>query len=427
MKNFYIKTLGCKTNQIESNLISESLEKAGFKLADSINTANIFILNSCSVTSNADNDAIRILKKAKKDNPEVFTILTGCFAQLEAERLKEFDFINLVLGNTEKMNLVSYLKKQDRINVSDIFEQKEFIYKQIDNPAKTRAYIKVQDGCNNRCSYCTIWRARGKSRSAKPQDILEQIKVYIDHGFKELVITGIHIGQWGGDLESKKSFTDLIELIESTDITRYRLGSLNPFELSEELINHLSQSEKFCPHFHMSLQSACNKTLKAMNRHYTVEHYLNQIEMINSKFSLPFIGSDIIVGFPGETDEDFETTCKNIEDSGLTMTHVFPYSIRKNTAAAEMPEQISQQIKAQRAEKLKNIVSLKYNRFLENNLQTKHTIMFEKKKCPRTGLYKGLSENYITVYANSETNICNTMQKGTLTKLEDGKMFVTLI
>jgi len=427
MKNFYIKTLGCKTNQIESNLISESLEKEGFVRAESIEAADIFILNSCSVTSNADNDAIRILKKAKKDNPSAYTILTGCFAQLEAENLKGFDFIDLVLGNTEKMNIVSYLQNKDKVNVSDIFKQDNFIYKKIDNPTKTRAYLKVQDGCNNRCSYCTIWRARGKSRSAHPQDIIEQIKIYTEHGFKELVLTGIHIGQWGGDLTPKKSFLDLIELIESTEIVRYRLGSLNPQELDNELISYLSKSKKFCPHFHMSLQSACNKTLKAMNRHYTVEQYLDRIDVINEKFDNPFIGSDIIVGFPGETDEDFETTCNNIKNSGLTFAHVFPYSVRKNTVAAEMPQQVPQTIKAQRAAVLKSIVAEKYNKFLNSNLNTCRSVMFEKKKCPKTGLYKGLTENYITVYADSKDNICNTLQNCRLTKLDNEKMFAQLI
>ncbi len=422
MKNFYIKTLGCKTNQIESNLISESLEKISLQQTNDIKSADIFILNSCSVTSTADNEALRIIKKAKKDNPNVFTILTGCFAQLESAELQKYDFIDLVLGNTEKMNLVSYLQTTDKINVSDIFEQNDFIYKQIANPTKTRAYLKIQDGCNNRCSYCTIWRARGKSRSAKPEDILEQIKIYTQHDFKELVLTGIHIGQWGGDLTPTQSFLNLIELIESTDITRFRLGSLNPFELTEELINHLSQSKKFCPHFHMSLQSACNKTLKAMNRHYTVEYYLEQIKMINEKFNLPFIGSDIIVGFPGETQQDFETTCFNIENSGLTMAHVFPYSIRKNTVAAQMPEQISPQTKAIRAERLKSIVNKKYNLFLEKNLHTQHTVMFEKKRCSKTGLFKGLTENYITVYADVPQNICNTMQQCILTELKGEKV-----
>lgn len=427
MKNFYIKTLGCKTNQIESNLIVEDLEKLSMKRVDDLQNADIFILNSCSVTSNADNNAIRILKKVKNDNPKIFTILTGCFAQLEAEQLKDYDFIDMVLGNTEKMNLVEYLQNKVKINVSNIFEQKKFIYKQIENPTKTRAYLKIQDGCNNQCSYCTIWRARGKSRSASLSDLIEQIKIYTDHGFKELVLTGIHIGQWGADLQDKKTLLNLIEEVERTNIVRFRLGSLNPFELTEELINHLSQSEKFCPHFHMSLQSACNKTLKAMNRHYTVEHYLAQIDIINEKFKLPFIGSDIIVGFPGETEEDFKITCSNIMRSGLTTAHVFPYSIRKNTVAAEMKEQLSQADKALRAAELKNIVNEKYNDFLSKNLQTSHVVMFEKKKCSKTGLYKGLTENYITVYTESESNICNTMQNCILTKRVGEAMFAQIV
>ena len=419
MKNFYIKTLGCKTNQIESDLISEKLESLGKIKVDNIESADIFVLNSCSVTSTADNDALKILKRTKKENPNIYTILTGCFAQLEAENLKKYDFINLVLGNSEKMDIDKYLNSADTVYVSDIFAQKDFIYKKVEKPTKSRAYLKIQDGCNNRCSYCTIWKARGKSRSCTLNDIKEQVKIYTDNGFKEIVLTGIHIGQWGSDLSPQKSFMELIELIESTDIKRFRLGSLNPFELNDKLISHLAQSEKFCPHFHMSLQSACNKTLKSMNRHYTVEHYLEQIEQINEIFTLPFIGSDIIVGFPDESDKDFETTCINIENSGLTMAHVFPYSIRKNTVAAKMPNQISKEIKTHRASILRNIVSKKYESFILKNINTEHEVMFEQNKCKKTGYYKGLTENYITVYADTNTDFRNTLQKCVITDIHN--------
>ena len=427
MKYYYIKTLGCKTNQIESNLIAEDLENLGMLKAKNEKEADLFILNSCSVTSNADNEAIRILRKAKKDNPENFTVLTGCFAQLEASTIQNYDFIDMVLGNTEKMNITYYLKQSKKVNVSDIFAQNKFLYKRIKNPTKTRAYLKIQDGCNNRCSYCTIWRARGKSRSAQIKDVKEQLQIYTEHGFQELVLTGIHIGQWGLDHNPKSSLIDLIDLVENSEIKRFRLGSLNPLEITEGLINHLSQSKKFCPHFHLSLQSACNKTLKAMNRHYSVEHYLEQIEMINESFTLPFVGSDIIVGFPDETDKDFETTCQNILKSKLTTAHVFPYSRRKNTLAAQMSNQIKQEIKLQRANILKNIMDTKYKDFLNKNLKTQHQIMFEKKPCPKTGLYKGLSENYITVYTQSPKNVCNTMQKCLLTNFINEKMYAEVV
>ncbi len=409
MKKFYIKTLGCKTNQIESDLISEKLESLSFVKTEDISIANIFILNSCSVTSTADNDALKLLKKVKRDNTAIFTILTGCFAQLEKENLRQYDFIDLILGNSEKLNIEKYLDLSSGVNVTDIFEQKDFIYKKVETPTKTRAYLKVQDGCNNQCSYCTIWKARGRSRSCQVENIKEQIKIYCEHDFKEIVLTGIHIGQWGGDLIPTKSFMDLVEILESSDIKRFRLGSLDPFELNNELIDYLSQSQKFCPHFHMSLQSACNKTLRAMNRHYTVEHYLEQIDIINDKFNLPFIGSDIIVGFPDETDEDFETTYENISRSGLTMAHVFPYSIRKDTVAAGMKNQVEQSIKNLRAAKLRALVLKKYDEFIDKNINTLQEVIFERRNKPEDGVYKGLTRNYLTVYSKSDIDVRNQL------------------
>ena len=421
MKNFYIKTLGCKTNQIESDLISEKLESLDFIKVDDVSQSDVFILNSCSVTSTADSDALKLLKKIKKENPDIFTILTGCFAQLEKENLKQYDFIDLVLGNSEKLNIEKYVDFISGVDVSDIFEQKEFIYKKVETPTKTRAYLKIQDGCNNRCSYCTIWKARGQSRSCKLEDILEQIKIYCDHGFQEIVLTGIHIGQWGEDFAPQKSFLEMVESIENSEIKRFRLGSLNPFELNNELINFLAQSEKFCPHFHMSLQSACNKTLKSMNRYYTVEHYLEQIDMINEKFNLPFIGSDIIVGFPEETDEDFETTYENIKRSGLTMAHVFPYSVRKDTVAANMI-QVDKKIKDERAARLRALVSDKYVQFINKNINTNQEVIFERRKKPEDGIYKGLTRNYLTVYAYSDVDIRNQIHNCKIKNIVDNKI-----
>lgn len=425
MKNYYIKTLGCKTNQIESDLISEKLETFGFTKVDDVSAAEVYILNSCSVTSTADNDALKILKKVKKDNPNIFTVLTGCFAQLEKENLIQYDFIDLVLGNSEKLNIEKYIDFKSGVDVSDIFEQKEFIYKKVESPTKTRAYLKIQDGCNNRCSYCTIWKARGLSRSCNLNDIIEQIEIYSEHGFQEIVLTGIHIGQWGSDLLQQKTFMDLVETIESSQIKRFRLGSLNPFELTDELINHLAQSNKFCPHFHMSLQSACNKTLKAMNRHYTVEHYLNQIDVINEKFNLPFIGSDIIVGFPEETDEDFKTTYENIHRSGLTMAHVFPYSIRKNTVAAKM-KQVPQEVKMHRAARLRELVNKKYIEFINKNIGTTQEVIFERISEPKNGFYKGLTKNYLTIYAQSNTDIRNQVLNCQIEKICNDNLYAKL-
>ncbi|MEE3350650.1 MAG: MiaB/RimO family radical SAM methylthiotransferase, partial [Candidatus Gastranaerophilaceae bacterium] len=333
MKRFLIHTMGCKSNQFEGTLICENLLKNGYIQVQKFEDADFYILNSCSVTHKSDNEALYLLRNSKHKNSNIINVLTGCFAQVEKENLLEYDFIDFVVGNNEKLSMANVLDSNVKICVSDIMDRKEFTYVPITDTLKTRASLKIQDGCNNRCSYCIIPFARGNSRSADSKFIIEQINNLVDKGYKEIVFTGIHIGLWGS--EFGLNLLDLLKKVEEeTQVVRYRLGSLYPNEISDEMLQFLSQSDKFCPHFHLSLQSACDKTLRSMNRHYTVDDFLCLIDKINSIFKLPFIGSDIIVGFAGETDEDFEITRSNLGKSGLTQIHTFPYSIRKGTAGA---------------------------------------------------------------------------------------------
>jgi threonylcarbamoyladenosine tRNA methylthiotransferase MtaB len=271
MKRFFIKTLGCKTNQIESAIIEEKLIADGFFSSNNVSECDYFILNSCSVTDTADSKTMVLLKKAKKENPQIKTVLTGCFAQLMAEKLKVCDFIDYIVGNEEKTNIAEIIKTDIKYAVSDIFEHETFKYDKLNSLKRTRATIKIQDGCNNRCAYCTIPLARGKNRSNNINNVIEQVNILVEHGYKEVVLTGIHIGQWGMDFKDGSKLIDLLKAIDKTSVHRYRLGSLNPLEFDDELVEFLKKSEKFCPHFHMSLQSACNKTLKNMNRHYSQE------------------------------------------------------------------------------------------------------------------------------------------------------------
>ena len=321
MKTFFLKSMGCKSNQFEGAIIVERLINAGFQQVDDVEKADIYILNSCSVTHKSDNEAMYILRNAKHIKPSIKTLITGCVAQIEKENLLENDFIDYVLGNNEKFDIVSFLSEEEKFNVGNIMNLSEFNKVVLLDTNKTRAGLKIQDGCDNRCAYCIIPFARGKSRSADSSFIIEQIKSFERHGFNEVIFTGIHIGQWGK--EWGKSILDLLKDVENNTNIRYRLGSLNPLEITDELLDFLSKSEYFCPHFHLSLQSACNRTLERMNRFYKVEDYLKQIEKINSIFKLPFIGSDIIAGFVGETEEDFEITLNNLEKSGLSAIHTF--------------------------------------------------------------------------------------------------------
>lgn len=420
MKTFFLKSMGCKSNQFEGAIIQEKLTNAGYELVEKIEDADFYILNSCSVTHKSDNEAMYILRNAKHTKPSIKTIITGCVAQTEKENLLKNEFIDYVLGNNEKFNIVEFLENNQNYSVGDIMNLSEFNKVTLFDTTKTRASLKIQDGCDNRCAYCIIPFARGKSRSADIDFIIEQINNFEKHNFKEIVFTGIHIGQWGK--EWGKTILDLLKEVEAKTNVRYRLGSLNPLEINDELLEFLSKSEQFCPHFHLSLQSACNKTLKSMNRFYKVEDYLKQIERINELFTLPFIGSDIIAGFVGESEEDFSTTLENLKKSGLTAIHTFPYSIRKGTQAEKMEGHLSDNIKEQRATLIKQISAQKTKEFLEKNLGTVHNAIIEKHLDKKTGNLKAITENYITVLLNSkDKNLINTMQKVKITKINNGK------
>lgn len=433
MKRFLIKTMGCKSNQLEGALIEENLIKNGFQKAEKISNADIFILNSCTVTHKSDNEAFHILKKVKNDNPNIKTILTGCIAEVEKEKLLENPNIDMILGNDEKLNATNFInlynEKEIFSHASDNEDKNYFVKKTktldsfhqvlLQDTNKTRASLKIQDGCDNRCSYCIIPFARGKNRSADLEFILEQIKIYEQAEFKEIMLTGIHIGQWGKEREKRESEKNsllylLKNIEERTNIPRFRLGSLNPLEINDEMLEFLKNSEKFCPHFHLSLQSMCDKTLKSMNRHYSVQQAMELIEKISEKFDNPFIGSDIIAGFADESDEDFQTTVENLKKSKLTQIHTFPYSIRKGTAAEKFKNHLPQKIKDERAKIIKEISVQKYNDFLQQNLGTIQEILIEKNLDKKTGKFKGISRNYINVLIEPETNfkiVKNTLQK----------------
>ena len=441
MKNFYIHSMGCKSNQFEGSIIKENLVKNGFIEVEEIENADIYILNSCSVTHKSDNEALYLLRNAKHKNQNIKNIITGCVAQIEKEKLLEYDFVDMIIGNDEKLNIYEILRQschseqseesknkfpQNDIYVSDIMKRNVFTNAILENTTKTRASLKIQDGCDNRCSYCIIPFARGKSRSASSEFVVEQINKFANQGFKEVVLTGIHIGQWGKDLG--KSFIDLIKEIEKTNIKRYRLGSLNPLEINDDLLGLLSKSEKFCPHFHLSLQSACDKTLKSMNRFYKVEDYLKQIEQINNLFDLPFLGSDIITGFAGENDEDFETTVNNLRRSGLSQIHTFPYSQREGTIGAVLENQVPENIRQERAEIVKKISAEKLNLFINKNIGLEREVLIEKRSDKKTGLLKGMTRNYLTVILDSkDNNLKNTLQKAKITEYKNGKIYGKLI
>lgn len=428
MSKFFLKSMGCKSNQYEGSIIEESLINAGFEKVNNLDEADYFILNSCTVTHKADNETFYILRNAKHVNSNIKTVLTGCVAQVEREHLLEKDYIDFVIGNDEKLKLAEYLLSDTKFAVQNIMEQVKFNDTLLLDTSKTRACVKIQDGCDNRCSYCIIPFARGKSRSASEDFIIKQINTLAEHDFKEIVLTGIHIGQWGKDID--KSFLDLLMFLEeNSPIERIRMGSLNPLEITEDVLEFLSKSKKFCPHFHLSLQSANNDTLRRMNRFYTVEKYLEQIENINAKFNLPFLGSDIIAGFVGETDEEFSNTVENLKKSGLTQIHTFPYSIRKGTIAEKLEGHLPDNIKEYRASVIKQISNIKFKEFMKKNIGTTHQILVEKHLDKHTGFLKGVSENYLKVIVkdNFDETLLNSLQNVKILEVKDNILLGELV
>ena len=425
MAKFYLKSMGCKSNQFEGQIITEKLLEKGFESVKDFKDADFYILNSCTVTHKSDSETLYLLRNAKHLKPSIKTVLTGCLAQVDKDELAKLDYVDYLFGNDDKFNLADYLENEETNIVSDIMELKDFNPQILKDTTKTRISLKIQDGCNNRCSYCIIPFARGKSRSANEQFILDEINKYAEEGYKEVVFTGIHIGQYG--LDTNTSLLELLEKVESTSIHRYRLGSLNPTEIPIEVLEFLKSSNKFCPHFHLSLQSACDKTLRAMNRFYKTEDYLAQIEYIQENFNNPFIGSDVIAGFVGETEQDFEETVKNLRRSKLTKIHTFPYSIRKGTKAEGMEGHLSDKVKEERATIIKQISAEKMNEFLQRNLGTTREVLIEKRPDKHTGNLKGLTENYINVIVENGTDEFNTLQQVKLERIQNGKMYGRIV
>ncbi len=421
MATFLIKTFGCKTNQTESAVMEEKLLNCGFSPAENIEKCDYYIFNSCAVTLEAEKKLLQAIKSVKHKNPNIKILLTGCYAQLHKN--EENPLFDKVFGIYEKPDIVEIIRNDNKISVSDINSHKNFRYEKLTRFNRTRATIKIQDGCNNRCSYCTICIARGLSRSCKLEDIIEQVRELTQNGYNEIVLTGIHVGQWGLDLTPKMSLIDLFKELDKTDVKTIRTGSLDPNELTDELIDFMSKSEKFCPHFHLSLQSLCDTTLKNMNRHYKFEKIKNIVEKLNDKFKNVFIGCDIIVGFPNETIEDFELTLNRLKELKLSQIHVFPYSIRPNTPAAKMDKQIEQNEKHRRMQLVKDLSTAKHLEFLKENIGHECFVTVEKNPDKKTGLYKAVTPNYIKVLFEATPDLKNQYHKIQLVKIDEEKEF----
>ena len=377
MKKAALHNLGCKVNSYETEAMQQLLENAGYEIVPFAEGADVYIINTCSVTNIADRKSRQMLHRAKKMNPEAVVVAAGCYVQAAGEELKKDEAVDLVVGNNKKTDLVSILedyfaqrkKPEEDTSYSqndapdetletiiDIGDTREYENLSIDRISDhTRAFIKVQDGCNQFCSYCIIPYTRGRVRSRRPDEVVEEVKRLTISGYQEIVLTGIHLSSYGMDFPEEERLTllDLIKSIHEVEgLKRIRLGSLEPRIVTEEFASELAGLHKICPHFHLSLQSGSDNTLKRMNRHYTTEDYLNRCQILRKAFKNPAITTDVIVGFPGESDEDFQVTKEYLKNVQFYEMHVFKYSKRNGTKAAVMPDQVPESIKAERSNDL---------------------------------------------------------------------------
>ena len=395
MRKAALHNLGCKVNAYETEAMEQLLEAAGYEIVGFEEKADVYVINTCSVTNVADKKSRQMLHRAKAKNPDAVVVAAGCYVQAAADKLREDAAVDLIIGNNRKADLVPLLEawfagKEIRESITDLAGSNEYEKLHINKQAEhTRAFIKVQDGCNQFCSYCIIPYTRGRVRSRRPEEVVAEVRELAAAGYQEVVLTGIHLSSYGiehmegnpvsqGDWNHRELLALIREVHEIEGLERIRLGSLEPRIITEEFAKSLAELPKFCPHFHLSLQSGCDSVLKRMNRHYTTEDYLRRCEILRKYFKRPAITTDVIVGFPGETEEEFDITEKYLEKVHFYEMHVFKYSRRAGTKAAAMPDQIPEQIKGVRSDRLLALEQKMSEEFRKGFIGEKVSVLFEE-------------------------------------------------
>ena len=420
MKKAALHNLGCKVNAYETEAMQHLLEEAGYEIVPFTQKADVYVINTCSVTNMADRKSRQMLHKAKKNNPDSIVVATGCYVQTSEKEVLNDLSVDIVIGNDRKHDLVRLLEEYslDSVNdtVDDINDGKhDFEELFIDQTKEhTRAFIKVQDGCNQFCSYCIIPYARGRVRSRRFENVIAEVERLAANGFKEVVLTGIHLSSYGVDFEEATGLLELIQAVNAVKgIERIRLGSLEPKIVTEHFASELSKLDKICPHFHLSLQSGCDETLKRMNRKYTTKEYERGCELLRKYFVHPAITTDVIVGFPGETEEEFEQTKAYLEHIHFYEMHIFKYSKRKGTRAAVMPDQIDEQVKAARSEKLIALGHDMSKEFRKFYIGKNEEVLFEEKAVIGDKEYfVGYTKEYVKVAKETDENLENQIVSG---------------
>lgn len=420
MKKAALHNLGCKVNAYETEAMQHLLEEAGYEIVPFTQKADVYVINTCSVTNMADRKSRQMLHKAKKNNPDSIVVAAGCYVQTSEKEVLNDLSVDIVIGNDRKHDLVRLLEEYslDSVNdtVDDINDGKhDFEELFIDQTKEhTRAFIKVQDGCNQFCSYCIIPYARGRVRSRRFENVIAEVERLAANGFKEVVLTGIHLSSYGVDFEEATGLLELIQAVNAVKgIERIRLGSLEPKIVTEHFASELSKLDKICPHFHLSLQSGCDATLKRMNRKYTTKEYERGCELLRKYFVHPAITTDVIVGFPGEAEEEFEQTKAYLEHIHFYEMHIFKYSKRKGTRAAVMPDQIDEQIKAARSEKLIALGHDMSKEFRKFYIGKNEEVLFEEKAVIGDKEYfVGYTKEYVKVAKETAENLENQIVSG---------------
>ena len=423
MKKVAFYTLGCKVNQYETEAMLELFEKEGYEKAETEDYADVYVINTCTVTHMSDRKSRQYIRRMKKKNPDAIIAVVGCYSQVSPEEILSIDEVNLVMGTNDRKKIVEEVKKIDASRkvstVDDIMKVKAFEEIEINKTnGKTRAFMKIQDGCDRYCSYCIIPYARGRVRSRDLESIVKEVENLASNGYKEVVLTGIHVASYGKDI--KDSDIKLLEVIKQINdiegIERIRLSSVEPILFTDEFVEAVSTMDKVCPHYHLSLQSGCDETLKRMKRRYTTEEYKAIVDRLRAAIPNVSITTDVIVGFPGETNEEFDKTYEFLKDIELTHMHVFKYSPRKGTPAATMENQVDPSTKHDRSEKLLQLNEENFNKFGQKMLDKEFNVLFEQKVGDNK--YEGLTENYVKVIVESDNDISEQILK---VKIKDVK------
>lgn len=429
MKSVALHNLGCKVNSYELDAIQQMLQDKGYKIVPFDETADIYIINTCTVTNIADRKSRQMLHRAKKQNPDAVVVAVGCYVQTGRETVEKDEAIDLAIGNNKKKDLVpileEYLREREEnrrsidktlgnTTIPDLGRPVEYEEMQLKRTADhTRAYIKIQDGCNQFCSYCIIPFARGRVRSRRPSDVISEAAALVEAGYQEVVLTGIHISSYGIDLEGADLLSLIRELHGIEGLKRIRLGSLEPRIITWEFAEGLKALPKVCPHFHLSLQSGCDETLKRMNRHYLASEYYEKVELLRQIYDMPAITTDVIVGFPGETEEEFEITRAFLEKVDFYEMHVFKYSRRQGTNAAKMKDQVKDEIKTERSNILLSLEREQSRRFRQHFIgRTVEVLMEEPAVIDGKSYMTGHTKEYVKVALETQENLSNRIITG---------------